>query len=188
MSEGQTDPPGLGGIAGRKVEAAFSTTRAPSGWPDADDLGTFVSVVVIAAAPLLAGTVHDATITIVAGAMMVGLVSLATGLAADRRDLRVGVVVLVPLLFLVVPAAQSIPLPLWLRTLFDTNGTALLVENRVAAPARWPLSLDPSRPGSTSAVRAPRWPRSWWRIISRGDKAGDTCSPAQSESPGSPPW
>jgi tetratricopeptide (TPR) repeat protein len=143
MSEAQTIP--LGSEASpveRSRRRSPRRSRLPVG-RTLTTFGTFVSVAAVAAAPLLAGTVHDVTITIVAGAMVVGLVSLALGLAADRRDLRVGVVVVVPLLFLVVPAVQSIPLPVWLRKLFDINGTALLVENHLAAPAQWPLSLDP---------------------------------------------
>ena len=54
-----------------------------------------------------------------------------------------GLVVLAPLVFVVVPLVQSIPLPLGLRSALDRNGTALLRENQPVPTPSWPLSLDP---------------------------------------------
>jgi Flp pilus assembly protein TadD len=76
-------------------------------------------------------------------AAVVGLVLFTAGLAIQGRSLRVGAAVVVPLVFIFIPAAQSIPLPLGLRQAVDPNGTALLRDNDLARISAWPLSLDP---------------------------------------------
>ena len=62
----------------------------------------------------------------------------------QRRSLRIGAVILVPLAFTLIPLLQSIPLPLALRAVLDGAGTALLNDNDVTRVSAWPLSLDPS--------------------------------------------
>jgi tetratricopeptide (TPR) repeat protein len=68
---------------------------------------------------------------------------LSAGTLLARRGLRVGAGVIVPIVFLVLPLLQSIPLPMSVRRVFDSKGTALLTEHAAAPPAAWPLSLDP---------------------------------------------
>jgi tetratricopeptide (TPR) repeat protein len=96
------------------------------------------------AAPLLAGAVHRpslmATMTIVG----IGVALLSLGSRLESGGLRIGPAVLLPLVFLLIPALQSIPLPMLLRKLLDPVGTALLRDNALVTPAVWPLSLDPS--------------------------------------------
>jgi Tfp pilus assembly protein PilF len=80
-----------------------------------------------------------------------GLSAAVAGLALQGRSLRMGVVALAPLLFVLVPLLQSLPLPPSLRGWLDPNGTSLLAENSpLPAPAASntgsssrPLSLDP---------------------------------------------
>ena len=68
---------------------------------------------------------------------------LAWGSAKGARPLRVGVSVLAPLCFLLVPILQSVPIPLSLRRVVDPKGTALLVDDSIEPTSVAPLSLDP---------------------------------------------
>jgi O-antigen ligase/tetratricopeptide (TPR) repeat protein len=80
------------------------------------------------------------------GLMAAGLASLVAvsiGLELQGRQLRMGLALLAPLAFVVVPLLQSVPLPLGVRSIFDRNGTALLRDNQLVATSSWPLSLDP---------------------------------------------
>jgi tetratricopeptide (TPR) repeat protein len=98
----------------------------------------------VAGAPLAAGGVHRATLM---GLMALGLVSLllvVVGLGMQRRELRMGLVVLAPLAFVLVPLLQSVPLPIAARQSLDPKGTALLQEDSISSDRAWPLSLDPS--------------------------------------------
>jgi len=72
-----------------------------------------------------------------------GLAILIAGLAMQGRTLRIGVGVVLPLIFVAIPLIQSVPLPMGLRHLFDPVGTDLLRDNRLVSPLAWPLSLDP---------------------------------------------
>jgi tetratricopeptide (TPR) repeat protein len=103
--------------------------------------GVGLAAVLIVAAPLAAGGVHRSTMIILMTAALACVAALSGGLALQNRSLRVGAVMLVPLAFALVPLVQSIPLPLSLRALVDSAGTALLRENDVGSA--WPLSLDP---------------------------------------------
>jgi tetratricopeptide (TPR) repeat protein len=76
-------------------------------------------------------------------AAMTCVASLSIGVALQRRNLRVGPSILLPLAFTLVPLVQSIPLPLSIRGAFDAAGTALLRDNDIAPLSWWPLSLDP---------------------------------------------
>ena len=49
----------------------------------------------------------------------------------------------IPLVLLLIPLLQSVPLPLSLRSILDPNGTELLRVNDAASIRSWPLSLDP---------------------------------------------
>jgi tetratricopeptide (TPR) repeat protein len=106
--------------------------------------GVVLICCVLVAAPIAAGGVHR-----IPSLALLALSGLATalfgvGLWLERRVPRVGFVALVPLVFLVIPALQSIPLPRPLRGALDPQGNALLAENPVLAPsAVAPLSLDP---------------------------------------------
>src|SRR5262245_41599132 len=97
----------------------------------------------VVAAPLVAGGVHRPTLLWLFAGAFVAMLLFAIGIGLQRRAARIGAVVLLPLLFVVLPLLQSIPLPLGLRRILDPAGTGLLVDNAVAPPAAWPLSLDP---------------------------------------------
>jgi tetratricopeptide (TPR) repeat protein/O-antigen ligase len=113
--------------------------------------GVTITAVAIAAAPILAGGVHRATMIALMAAGLGGLLASALGLALQGRVLRVGVVALAPLVFVLVPLVQSIPLPMAARKALDRNGTALLQESatplgpdgQTPVLQSWPLSLDP---------------------------------------------
>jgi tetratricopeptide (TPR) repeat protein/O-antigen ligase len=72
-----------------------------------------------------------------------GLAIFVAGLAMQGRALRIGLGVVLPLIFVFIPLLQSVPLPMALRSLFDPIGTDLLRDNRIISSAAWPLSLDP---------------------------------------------
>jgi tetratricopeptide (TPR) repeat protein len=100
-------------------------------------------VAVVAVAPLLAGGVHRATTAALLILGLIGFGAFLGGLVLQHRSPRMGLVALAPLVFLVVPVLQSVPLPLGMRGALDRNGTALLRENQTTPTASWPLSLDP---------------------------------------------
>jgi tetratricopeptide (TPR) repeat protein len=97
----------------------------------------------IVAAPLVAGGVHRATLICLFVAALASLLLFAVGIGMQRRAARIGVLVLLPVLFVVLPLLQSIPLPLGVRRVFDPAGTGLLADHALAPPAAWPMSLDP---------------------------------------------
>jgi len=107
------------------------------------DTGTALCLAVVVLAPLLAGGVHRGSMIGLMATAAVGLAILTTGLAMQGRTLRVGLGVVLPLLFIVIPLIQSVPLPLAIRHLFDPVGSDLLRDNRIVPPLAWPLSLDP---------------------------------------------
>jgi hypothetical protein len=82
------------------------------------------------------------TLILLMATMAAGLALFSFGLAAEGRTLRFGLPVLMTLLFLVVPAIQSIPIPHIARAAIDPKGTALL-DDMLDAHHAWPLSLDP---------------------------------------------
>jgi tetratricopeptide (TPR) repeat protein len=81
--------------------------------------------------------------------MILLMVTCALALAAvsigstSQRPLRTSAAVALPLILLVIPLLQSLPLPLSLRGLLDPAGNALLLDNDIANVSAWPLSLDP---------------------------------------------
>jgi tetratricopeptide (TPR) repeat protein len=100
-------------------------------------------LVVVSSAPICAGGVHRVPMLLLMAASLLGLGALAVGLATERRALRLGVEVVLPLTLLLVPILQSIPLPAHLRAALDPNGSSLLSDNDIVPAGLWPLSLDP---------------------------------------------
>jgi hypothetical protein len=98
--------------------------------------------ILVVGAPLACGAVHRLTFLIALG--LAALLALATAWLATRckkqarhrRRARA-----FPLFFLVVAAAQIIPLPAGLRALLDPKGSALLA--LAGLKGAQPLSLDP---------------------------------------------
>jgi tetratricopeptide (TPR) repeat protein len=105
--------------------------------------GLAVCVALVGAAPLLGGGVHRATLVLLMVASAVGFGFYLVGSKLQGRILRMSDAIVLPLVFLIVPALQTIPVPLAVRRHLDPKGTELLVENALVAPATWPLSLDP---------------------------------------------
>jgi tetratricopeptide (TPR) repeat protein len=105
------------------------------------NVGVGFAVFLIVAAPLAAGGVHRSTMILLMAAAVVCVAALSGGLALQSRALRVGAVSIVPLVFMLIPLLQSLPLPLSFRAVLDSAGTTLLRENDVTSA--WPLSLDP---------------------------------------------
>ncbi len=99
---------------------------------------------VVIGAPLAVGAVHRGTLIGFMLAAGLALALLAVGAVVDRRPLRVGLVVILPVVLMVIPALQSLPVPLALRGLVDPTGNAFLTDNELAPHALWPLSLDPT--------------------------------------------
>jgi tetratricopeptide (TPR) repeat protein len=106
--------------------------------------GVVLSAAVLVAAPLLGGGVHRVTLVVIMSCAAVALSLILAGSTLERRGLRLGAVVIVPLAFLVVPVLQSIPVPMGIRAALDAHGNALLTDNAVDPPRVWPLSLDPA--------------------------------------------
>jgi tetratricopeptide (TPR) repeat protein len=99
---------------------------------------------VVVAAPLAVGAVHRGTLIGFMLAAGLALTLLAVGALVDRRPLRVGLAVVLPAVLVLIPALQSLPLPLALRGLLDPAGNAFLTDNVLAPHSAWPLSLDPT--------------------------------------------
>jgi tetratricopeptide (TPR) repeat protein len=126
----------------RKQEGAVSEWR--------EDVGaalragsTAVLLLVLIAAPLLAGSVHRPTATVVLLAVAVAFAASVAGQRLRSRGFRGSAVAHFGLLFVLIPLVQSVPLPASLRGHLDPAGTALLANAPEGPPAAWPLSLDP---------------------------------------------
>jgi hypothetical protein len=106
-------------------------------------LGLGVCLVIIAGAPLAVGVVHRPLLIgwMVAGA--VAITCLSVGLWYQHRELRIGWAVAIPLVLLLIPLLQSVPMPMSLRSRLDPNGTELLRVNDTISIQSWPFSLDP---------------------------------------------
>jgi tetratricopeptide (TPR) repeat protein len=105
--------------------------------------GVVLLTAAVVAAPLAIGGVHRPTMIVLMVAVAAGIAALALSRGVRGEPLRVGVPIVLPLLLLVVPVLQSIPLPLGLRAHLDPRGTELLRESEFVAGRAWPLSLDP---------------------------------------------
>ena len=97
--------------------------------------------ILVIGAPLACGAVHRLTFLITLG--LAALLALATTWLATRckSKLAVAIALAFPLFFLVMAAAQIIPLPAGLRALLDPKGSALLA--LAGLKGAQPLSLDP---------------------------------------------
>ena len=97
--------------------------------------------VLLVGAPLTLGGVHRPTMFVTLG--VAALLALATAwLAKSCKDnLATAVALALPLFFLVVAAAQIVPLPAGLRAVLDPKGSALLALADLHGAQ--PLSLDP---------------------------------------------
>jgi Flp pilus assembly protein TadD len=105
--------------------------------------GYWTSVGLTIFAPLAIGGVHRGNLILLMGAALVSLVLfLGGGLLASRAP-RVGLAVVLPCAFLIVPALQSIPLRGSVRAAVDPAGSALLADPLIATTTSAPLSLDP---------------------------------------------
>jgi len=102
-----------------------------------------LAVAVVVVAPLAAGTVHRAPLITIMAATAVAVGLVAWGTAAQHRLLRTQWLIVVPLLFLILPVLQSVPLPMAMRRLLDPKGTQLLMEAALVPLSSAPLSLDP---------------------------------------------
>jgi tetratricopeptide (TPR) repeat protein len=107
-------------------------------------VGLGLCVAVVVAAPLLAGGVHRGTLIALMACGTAGISVFTLGSEFDRRGLRIGYTVLLPIVFLAIPVLQSVPLPLTARRAIDPKGTTLLTDDAIAAPTIWPVSLDPA--------------------------------------------
>jgi len=97
--------------------------------------------ILVIGAPLACGAVHRLTFVIALG--LAALLALATTWLATRcrSKLAIAVALAFPLFFLLIAAAQIIPLPASLRTALDPKGSALLA--LAGLKGAQPLSLDP---------------------------------------------
>lgn len=111
------------------------------------ELLSWVALVAICAvlvfAPLAAGGVHRVPMFLLLVVLAGALALTGAGLMLEGRAIRVGWVALVPVLFVLIPAWQSIPLPHGVRARLDREGSALLDDNPLVAGQSAPLSLDP---------------------------------------------
>ena len=108
---------------------------------------------VAAAAPLLAGGVHRGTLALIMATLGLAVTFWLVGTTIEGRPLRLSRLAILPALFVLIPALQSIPLPVAVRRLVDPRGTRILLDASVVRQSVWPLSLDPPAPGSTSGGR-----------------------------------
>jgi tetratricopeptide (TPR) repeat protein/O-antigen ligase len=119
--------------------------RRGSHGPRGSALPTFATAILLGilviGAPLACGAVHRLTFLIALG--LAALLALATAWLATRcrSKLAVAVALAFPLFFLVVAAAQIVPLPEGWRALLDPKGSALLA--LAGLKGAQPLSLDP---------------------------------------------
>src|SRR6266540_661880 len=116
--------------------------RTPLG-SAAIQIGVSLFVVATVTAPLAAGAVHRSTLALVMilAGLAIGLWWI--GIRLEGQEVRVDWAVLLPVVFLLIPVLQSIPIPIALRAILDSNGTLLLREHAMSSPSSWPLSLDP---------------------------------------------
>ena len=98
---------------------------------------------VLVIAPLAVGGVHRLPLFLLMLGALSGAALIVVALALGGRTMRVGWVALVPVLFVLIPTWQSIPLRPALRARLDPQGSALLDDNPLVAGQSWPLSLDP---------------------------------------------
>jgi len=106
--------------------------------------GAWLLTGIVAACPLLAGSVHRPVVLPMLAALSMTFFLMLAGEGLRNGRVR-GPSFAVPLALLVLlPLLQLIPLPVHLRRHIDPAGTALLDNAPDGTPPSWPLSLDPS--------------------------------------------
>jgi tetratricopeptide (TPR) repeat protein/O-antigen ligase len=125
-------------VAGRKRERRRRSRSSQL----ASRVGIVLGAVVLVAAPLVVGGVHRVPMILLMALCLVALGAMVLGSSA-QRPLRCGAGVVLPLVLLVIPIIQSLPLPMTVRGLVDPRGNVLLTDNDIVTPHAWPLSLDP---------------------------------------------
>jgi Flp pilus assembly protein TadD len=98
---------------------------------------------IVFGAPLAVGAVHPPAVLVVTILAGVGVALMIAGEAVRGRQFRVTRSALLPLVMLLVPLLESIPLPAGVANRLDPAGHALLAESPVAGASTRPLSLDP---------------------------------------------
>ena len=109
---------------------------------------------VVAACPLLAGSVHRPVVLVVLAALSVTLFCALAGEQMRNRKLRGAGFSLVFVCLVLMPLLQVVPLPMSVRRVLDPAGTALLENAPDGPPASWPLSLDPLSTGGEIGTAA----------------------------------
>jgi tetratricopeptide (TPR) repeat protein len=94
-------------------------------------------------APLMVGSVHPPTVIAVLLGVSVAFMLVVAGEWMKGGYLRAQWTSAFFLLLVLLPLAQLIPLPTWLRGSVDPGGAALLSNAPDGTPRLWPLSLDP---------------------------------------------
>ena len=99
----------------------------------------------VISAPLMAGTVHRTTLGATLIVVGIGITLFFVGSQLAQRTVRFSWVAVLPCLFVLLAALQSLPLPMGVRNVLDPRGSSLLVDAAIEPPTAWPLSLDPPR-------------------------------------------
>lgn len=94
-------------------------------------------------APLIIGGVHRWVLLMMMAAALVAVILFAVGAWVEGRPVRVGIEVLLPCAFLLIPALQAVPLGRSVRAAIDPRGSALLADSLDGSARSAPLSLDP---------------------------------------------
>jgi len=82
-------------------------------------VGITLTIAAIGVAPLASGGVHRPSLIALMAAMALGLAGVTIGVAASGGRLRLGLPVVLPVVLLLIPVLQSIPIPLGARSLLD---------------------------------------------------------------------
>jgi O-antigen ligase len=91
----------------------------------------------------MAGGVHRRTLAVIMMTLGVAVTFWLVGMAVEGRPIRLSRLAMLPALFVLIPAVQSLPLPVSVRNVVDPRGTSILLDVAVVRPSIWPLSLDP---------------------------------------------
>lgn len=105
--------------------------------------GALVLAGAVGLCPLLVGSVHRPAMTATLVALSLAFLSVVVGERLRRGSLRASRFSLCFLLLVLIPMAQTVPLPSSKRAALDPAGIALLENAPGGVPRTWPLSLDP---------------------------------------------
>jgi Flp pilus assembly protein TadD/O-antigen ligase len=135
---------------GSPAQFATSASPAPRRFrghrPIVDQLvpaGLILIGLVVFGAPLAVGAVHPPAVLVATLAAGLGTALMIAGEAARGRQFRMTRSALLPLIFLLVPLLESVPLPAAIANRIDPAGHSLLADSPDADAPRRPLSLDP---------------------------------------------